>query len=121
MRIINAIDSSDKHYEFCPLDTTLSVLSGKWKTIIICRLMSNPLYFTELKNKIPNCTKRMLAIQLTQLEEDGIVIKSVSSSYSPFHVQYYLTEIGVSLVPIINSMDSWGSQYIEKLETLKNN
>lgn len=60
MRTITPIENSRRHEEFCPLDTTLSILSGKWKSIIICRLMGSSQRFSSLLKGMPGCTSRML-------------------------------------------------------------
>ncbi|MCI2019029.1 MAG: helix-turn-helix transcriptional regulator [Lentilactobacillus buchneri] len=114
---MNTIQSSTKHHEFCPLDTTLEILSGKWKSIIICRLMSKDRRFSDLKRTMPSCTKRMLALQLNQLEESKIVHRDVFADTVPIKTVYSLTSLGKTLVPIINSMNNWGSHYIKIRET----
>lgn len=109
-----ALESKNKHSEICPLDTTLEILAGKWKSIILCRLMNNKLHFNDLNRSIHNCSKRMLAIQLKQLIEDDIVQKNiVITNQNQIMISYSLTDLGKSLVPIIKKMDKWGSQYIK--------
>lgn len=115
---MDALESSNKHDEFCPLDTTLAILSGKWKSIIICRLMAKKMRFSELKRTIPSCTKRMLALQLNQLEENQIIKRDVYADQVPIKTVYSLTKLGETLMPIINSMNQWGSQYIRTREEM---
>ncbi|MCP9327910.1 winged helix-turn-helix transcriptional regulator [Liquorilactobacillus satsumensis] len=111
MRTINAIESSQKHFEYCPLDTTLGILSGKWKSIIICRLMSASLHFSELHKEIPRCSTRMLALQLSELQEDQIIERQVTAT---FHTEYSLTAWGQSLAPLVTALNSWGSHYLKE-------
>lgn len=115
-----ALKSKNKHSEICPLDTTLEILEGKWKSIILCRLMNNSLHFNQLKRSIFKCSKRMLAIQLKQLIEDDIVKKDVIiTNQKQIIISYSLTDLGKSLVPIIKKMDKWGMKYIKTEETKK--
>ncbi|WP_395319641.1 winged helix-turn-helix transcriptional regulator [Fructilactobacillus frigidiflavus] len=117
-----ALKSQNKHSEICPLDTTLEILAGKWKSIILCRLMNNNLHFNELNRSIHNCSKRMLAIQLKQLIEDDIVKKNVVvTDQNQIMISYSLTDLGVSLVPIIKKMDKWGAKYIKAEEKTYHN
>ncbi|MCG0820324.1 helix-turn-helix transcriptional regulator [Lactiplantibacillus plantarum] len=112
MRTITPIENSRRHEEFCPLDTTLSILSGKWKSIIICRLMGNSQRFSSLLKGMPGCTNRMLAMQLKELVADQIVSQRTVATHSV----YGLTAVGLSLVPIIKAMDRWGKAYLETLQ-----
>ena len=111
MRKITPIENSRRHAEFCPLDTTLSVLSGKWKSIIICRLMTSPRRFSALQKAMPDCTNRMLAMQLKELVADQIVVQRLEK-----HAVYELTAIGASLVPVVQAMDRWGKDYLETIQ-----
>ncbi len=110
---MNAINSSTKHQEFCPLDTTLEILSGKWKSIIICRLMEKKMRFTELLRTMPSCTRRMLALQLNQLADSHIIFKKIYPDDVPIKTVYALTGLGETLVPIIKQMDTWGLNYLK--------
>mgnify|MGYP003365549846 CR=1 FL=1 len=109
-----AVQSSIKHDEICPLDSTLEILSGKWKSVILCRLMDQSFHFNELNKFIPNCSKRMLAIQLKQLVSDDIIKKHISiTNKNQITIVYSLTSLGKSLVPIIRQMDIWGKHYLQ--------
>ncbi|USS91299.1 winged helix-turn-helix transcriptional regulator [Fructilactobacillus carniphilus] len=111
----NATKSELKHHEICPLDSTLAILSGKWKSIILCRLMNKDLHFNELSRSINKCSRRMLALQLKQLINDDIVKKNVMIKDQTNVTTYYsLTHLGKSLVPLIKEMDKWGENYIKK-------
>ena len=105
------VKNSRVHGEFCPLDTTIKILSGRWKTIILNRLIKEDLHFNELARRIPNCTRRMLALQLKELVEAQIVSRSVDE----LRVSYALTEQGRKLLPIVWAMNDWGTQYIQEL------
>jgi len=114
---MTALEMQTRHGEVCPLDTTLKILTGKWKSIILCRLTAGELRFTELLNTLPGCTRRMLALQLQELSQDQIIIKTVDLTASPIKTSYRLTALGTSLIPIIQAMDAWGATYIKTLSS----
>lgn len=116
---MTAFDMQTRHGEVCPLDTTLKILTGKWKSIIICRLMHGEQRFTELLHTLPGCTRRMLALQLQELMTDQIIKKTVDLSVTPLKTSYQLTELGMSLIPIVQAMDAWGTTYIAALQPKK--
>lgn len=107
-----------KHYEltpdcaegFCPVETTLRIMSGKWKGIILYRLVSGKKRFSELKRMMPAISYRSLTLQLRQLEEDGIIERLVFPEVPP-RVEYSLSPLGLSMIPIIESMYDWGMAY----------
>lgn len=94
----------------CPVETTLNILSGKWKGIILYRLLGGKRRFNELKKLIPNVTHRTLTLQLRELERDKVVKRTVYAEVPP-RVEYELTTIGISMSPIIRSMYDWGLNY----------
>lgn len=86
----------------------MSVIGGKWKSTIICLfLQKRKLRFSQLKRGIPPISSRILSKQLKELVEDGIVIREVIRE-SPVHVEYSLTEKGISLSPVLRCMAEWG-------------
>ncbi|WP_339226628.1 helix-turn-helix domain-containing protein [Oceanobacillus sp. FSL K6-2867] len=104
-------------------ELTISIISGKWKMLIMWYLdKEGTKRFGELKNLIPEITPRMLASQLRELEEDLIVYREVHP-VSPPKVEYSLTEIGESLMPIVDSMYEWSEKhmgnFMERLEGSK--
>jgi Predicted transcriptional regulators len=71
-----AAEMSTRHGERCPLDSTLKILDGKWKSIILCRLMQQKeMRYSEILQTLSGCTRRMLSLQLSQLETDHIIKK----------------------------------------------
>lgn len=107
----------------CEKELTLSVIGGKWKIVILwCLGREGTKRFGELKSLIPGITQRMLVNQLRELEEDLIVHRKVYPVVPP-KVEYSLTEKGVTLMPILESMYEWGKNYresiIEKVESIK--
>jgi DNA-binding HxlR family transcriptional regulator len=94
----------------CPVETTLNIISGKWKGIILYRLLGDKKRFNELKKLIPNVTHRTLTLQLRELERDRVVKRTVYAEVPP-RVEYELTDIGLSMSPIIEAMYDWGLNY----------
>ncbi|WP_423200892.1 winged helix-turn-helix transcriptional regulator [Clostridium carboxidivorans] len=93
-----------------PVETTLNIISGKWKCIILYRLLGGKMRFNELKRLMTNITHRALTLQLRELEHDGVVKRTVYAEVPP-RVEYELTALGFSMEPIINSMYDWGLNY----------
>jgi DNA-binding HxlR family transcriptional regulator len=93
----------------CPIDTTVNVLKGKCKAEIILRIQDGLNRFGLIKKEI-TISAKLLAIQLNELEEDGIVIKETSNN-NPLQTLYHLTVDGKNLCGIIRQMKEWGSGY----------
>ena len=88
---------------------TLGIIGGKWKMEIIYQLASHQLLrFNELKRNIPRITYKMLSAQLKELEQDGIVIRKEYPQVPP-KVEYFLSEKGNSLIPVLKEMCKWGN------------
>ncbi len=99
-----------KNPAFCPITTTLQVIGGRWKTLILFNLRGGTLRFGALKRSISGITQKMLTQQLRELERDGIVHRKVYAEVPP-RVEYSLTEFGESLGPILNAMCRWGTEH----------
>lgn len=96
--------------EGCPVESTLQIISGKWKSVIIYHLIKQKnCRFNELQKLMPNCSRRMLSLQLKELENDQIISKTDPSV--PPKTSYRLTNIGNSLTPLILEMEKWGVMY----------
>ena len=89
-------------------------IGGKWKSIIIWYLRHGALRFSQVKKLIPDITDKMLSIQLKALHTDGLVEKKVYGSKPPYRVEYWLTEFGQSILPVIEKITEWGIAYAEK-------
>ena len=94
----------------CAVTTTLSVIGGKWKPVILNCLRDTTLRFGELMRMIPGITQKMLTQQLRELEADGIVHREVYAEVPP-RVEYSITGYGSSLFPILDAMESWGNTH----------
>ncbi len=89
-------------------------IGGKWKSVILWYLRRGKLRFSEIKKLIPDTTDKMLSIQLTALENDGLVKRKKYGVKPPFRVEYELTHLGESLIPVIKAITDWGITYAEK-------
>lgn len=92
----------------CPVSATLTVISGKWKWIIIYYLSKEEVIrYNQIKEKIKSIAHRTLSQQLKELEEDGIIHREQYNEIPP-KVEYSLTEKGKTLISILNLMSEWG-------------
>jgi DNA-binding HxlR family transcriptional regulator len=92
----------------CAIDATMSVIEGRWKTVIMCKLsMNGPMRFNKLVKEIDGISPRILTKQLKEMEADGIVRRESYPEIPP-RVEYSLTDKGRSLGPILVAMASWG-------------
>ncbi|ANF47465.1 MULTISPECIES: winged helix-turn-helix transcriptional regulator [Priestia] len=98
----------------CPVETTLDVIGGKWKGIILYHLIDGKKRFNEFRKLYPAITQRMLTLQLRELEKDGIVHREIYKEIPP-KVEYSLTEFGRSLEPIILLMKDWGETHKNRI------
>lgn len=98
----------------CPMELAMSIIGGKYKAVIIWHLIENTLRYNEIQKFIPKATPKMLSQQLKELEADGIINKKMYPVIPP-KTEYSLTELGKTLVPIIQDLESWGDKYFEIL------
>ena len=97
----------------CPVATTVNLIGNKWKLLIIRNLLSqDKARFKELKNGIPGISQKVLTDDLRSLEADGLIIRTVYQEIPP-RVEYELSTLGKPLKPIIDSMATWGNEYLE--------
>ncbi|MBB4007354.1 winged helix-turn-helix transcriptional regulator [Allorhizobium taibaishanense] len=100
------------HFPGCPVESTLSFLDGKWKGVILYHLLSDgTLRFSELRRRLSSVTQRMLTKQLRELEESGLITRTVFPVVPP-RVDYALTPLGQSLRPVIMALDAWGQRHV---------
>jgi DNA-binding HxlR family transcriptional regulator len=96
----------------CPVDATLNLIGGKYKSLILWHLVEGTLRFGELKKLIPSATPKLLTQQLRELEESNLIIRTVHPVVPP-KVEYNLSELGKSIKPILNAMYKWGEDYLK--------
>ncbi|MDO4175789.1 MAG: helix-turn-helix domain-containing protein [Eubacteriales bacterium] len=106
----NISDKPAKELPACPVETTLTLISDKWKVLILRDLLPGTKRFGELKRSIGHVTQKVLTAQLRQMEESGLITRTVYPEVPP-HVEYTLTELGYSLKPILDAMKDWGEHY----------
>ncbi len=97
----------------CPVEATVDLIGGKYKSLILWHLMHSTLRFSELNRLIPKATQKMLSQQLRDLEEDGLIIRTVYPVVPP-KVEYSLSELGKSFNPVLNAMCEWGRSYLDQ-------
>ncbi|MDC7996539.1 winged helix-turn-helix transcriptional regulator [Gilvibacter sediminis] len=97
----------------CCTSLTMGVIGGKWKTVILYHLIEGPLRYNILRKTMPTVTERTLSLQLKKLEDDGIIQRKVYHKKPPLKVEYSLTYLGETLVPIIKAIADWGDQVQE--------
>lgn len=97
----------------CALDVTMGYIGGKWKSIVLWYLRKDAKRFKDLKKDIPQITEKMLSLQLKELEQDGIVTRTVFAEVPP-RVEYELTDHGKTLIPMLEEMAKWGRAKGEK-------
>ena len=95
----------------CPVEATLDLIGGKYKALIIWHLSNGKLRFSELKKAVKNATPKMLTQQLRELEAQALIHREVFPVVPP-KVEYSLTELGRSLMPILVAMRDWGANYL---------
>ncbi len=96
----------------CPVTYCLNRIGGKWKPVLIHLIRKGCNRFSMLQKAIPDISKQMLVNQLRELEDDNILQRIVFAEIPP-RVEYELTELGLSLLPVIEVMEQWGSSQME--------
>lgn len=99
-----------KELPACPVETTLMMISDRWKVLIIRDLLGGTKRFGELKKSVGGISQKVLTANLRSMEEDGLLSRKVFAEVPP-RVEYTLTETGCSLRPVIESMREWGEWY----------
>lgn len=95
----------------CPVDATIRLIGGKYKSLILWHLIGGTLRHGELHKLIPQATPKMLTQQLRELESDNLLTRKVYPVVPP-RVEYSLTDFGRSLKPILTAMYEWGAEYM---------
>ena len=97
----------------CPVGVTLDLIGGKYKALILWHLAEGVLRFSELRKVVPNATPKMLTQQLRELEADQLIHREVYPVIPP-KVEYSLTDLGRSLMPILVAIRDWGANYLRQ-------
>ena len=104
----------NKELPACPVETTLTLISDRWKVLIIRDLLSGTKRFGELRRSLSGISQKVLTANLRSMEESGMLTRKVYAEVPP-RVEYTLTETGYSLKPVLDAMAAWGTQYKEKV------
>ncbi|MCX4303228.1 MAG: helix-turn-helix domain-containing protein [Clostridia bacterium] len=94
----------------CPVEITMSLIGDKWKVLIIRDLLTGTKRFGELKKSLSGITQKVLTNNLRQMESSGLILRKVYAEVPP-KVEYSLSDTGLSLKPILDSMVEWGNEY----------
>ena len=106
--------SKKRNIPECPVEMTLQLIGDKWKVLIIRDLLTGTKRFSELMRSVTGITQKVLTSNLRSMEADGLVNRKVYPQVPP-KVEYSLTETGLSLKPILDSMVQWGTEYRDKM------
>jgi len=94
----------------CPILSTFYFLGGRWKVAILWNLANGPVRFSSFQTALMGISEKMLAQQLKELERDGFVHKTIFAEV-PLRTEYTLTELGQSLMPLLQQIHAWGSDH----------
>lgn len=94
----------------CPVETTLMLIGDKWKVLILRDLRSGTKRFGELKKSVTGISQKVLTANLRDMEGNGILTREVFPEVPP-RVEYTLTDLGHSMMPILDAMAQWGKDY----------
>lgn len=100
----------DYLHDYCPVRAALDVIQGRWKPSILFYLQNGPRRFSELQDAINKASAQTLTVQLRQLENDGVILRTVHPEIPP-RVEYSLTPLGKALTDITNLLGDWTTQY----------
>lgn len=104
-----------RRYDACPMVLVQNLLAGKWKIMILWYLSYDKLRFSELRRRLPQVTQKMLTQQLRSLEADKLIYRKVYPVVPP-KVEYGLTKVGTKILPILEQMHQFGSDYLTEQE-----
>ena len=108
-----------KQTDLCPVGATLELIGGKYKALILWHLSEGTLRYSDLRKRISGATAKMLTQQLRELEADDLIHREVYPVIPP-KVEYSLTQLGSSLLPVLVTMRDWGAEYL-KSKNLQSN
>ncbi|HIV85649.1 MAG TPA: helix-turn-helix transcriptional regulator [Candidatus Monoglobus merdigallinarum] len=99
-----------KELPACPVETTLTLISNRWKVLILRDLMEGTRRFGELKKSLGGISQKVLTSNLRDMEDSGLLTREIYPEVPP-RVEYTLTDTGYSLKPVLDSMFAWGTEY----------
>ena len=99
----------------CPVEVTLDLIGGKYKSVILWHLVNGTLRYNEISKLVPRATPKMITQQLRELESNGLILRTVYPVIPP-KVEYSLTDFGKSIIPILEAMCKWGTNYLGSVD-----
>ena len=108
----------DAYIAACPTHHLLARISDKWVSLILCALAGGPMRYSDLGRKIAGVSQKMLTQTLRTLERDGLLTRTVTPSV-PVRVDYELTPLGQSLLPVMAAIKAWAESHIEEVEAAR--
>ena len=99
----------------CPVATTVQLIGSKWKLLILRDLLTGKKRYNELKRSLPDISQKVLTASLKSMVNDGLVIRTAYPEVPP-RVEYSLSELGESMRPVIQSMETWSSYYKDQIQ-----
>lgn len=103
-------ENAAKNLPACPVETTLTLIGNKWKVLILRDLLPGTKRFGELKKSLGSVSQKVLTAQLRDMEADGLLTRTVYPEVPP-RVEYTLTDLGMSLQSVLDSLWDWGENY----------
>ncbi len=100
-----------RNVQNCPVTATMALIGGKWKILILYLICSDVNRFGKMSMVLRDISKQMLTTQLRELESDGLIERKIYPEIPP-RVEYFLSEKGKSLLPIIDMMKDWGNEHV---------
>jgi DNA-binding HxlR family transcriptional regulator len=98
--------------DWCPMTAASNILGGKWRPVILSKLIEDSSGFNELRQRVNGISSKVLSENLDRLEEDGLVEREVVGQ-KPFRVKYSVTEAGKNLEPVLDELDKWAEQNLK--------
>jgi DNA-binding HxlR family transcriptional regulator len=108
----------DAYFAQCPSRKLLDRLSDKWVTLLLSALAEGPRRYSDLARRVAGVSQKMLTQTLRGLERDGLVSRTLTPSV-PVRVDYALTPLGESLMPLVGAIKSWAETHIEDVEAAR--
>ncbi|OFQ99955.1 winged helix-turn-helix transcriptional regulator [Alloscardovia sp. HMSC034E08] len=99
----------------CPVATTIELIGGKWKILILRELLKGPQRYRDLKSNVRGVSQKMLTQSLREMEADNLIIRTVYAEVPP-RVEYKLSSVGESMGTMIESMQQWGRSFLDSAD-----
>jgi len=108
--MLKKIVEQDEDNRKCPVTAAVGIIGGRWKSIVLYILCEDTHRFGQIKKRLPHITQKMLTQTLTELEKDGVIRRKAYEEVPP-KVEYSLTELGETLLPVLDILHEWGEDH----------